>query len=385
MEPSGLSAADEQRLREHVRRLLFGYAKTHLTVDYTQFTEDALEQLLSQSLCFVPMADANSLVLPPDPFDTLLHSLEYSSLKPYDDRWATDTDSVQLIKRTLNLTSKSRGESCWHEDDPYEQYIALHRPMSPVLTSRARRETPKPGSGVAIASIPRSKHDVLDLIKIKPVENEPMAEPPSPKLDDFLNPRLTIDKATHGSMVALVKSIPTLCPPPNEGYLNPAINAFLRCDSPPPLRLRCQSPPLFARSKLPGNKQHASTEDSARSGLDSFADLPAILPPERVDDDDEADLNTEHMLVVDGWVAYVPISSPAVSSASSCSEIDQLFDLSPPGTPATSLLAAKMEEIEVPRVRKSGMGRGPAPSLIDGKRYTTHRVANWLNLTFLGI
>jgi hypothetical protein len=64
----------------------------------------------------------------------------------------------------------------------YDSWI--YRPMSPILTTRAIRETPKLGSGVALKSIPTSQDDVLK--SFERVDPELIEEPPRAKLEDAL-------------------------------------------------------------------------------------------------------------------------------------------------------------------------------------------------------
>jgi hypothetical protein len=56
--------------------------------------------------------------------------------------------------------------------------------MSPILTTRAIRQTPKPGSGATLKSIPSSQSDVLK--SFKRVDPGVIEEPPLVKLEDAL-------------------------------------------------------------------------------------------------------------------------------------------------------------------------------------------------------
>jgi len=63
---------------------------------------------------------------------------------------------------------------------------SIYRPMTPILTQRARHETPKLGGTGALASIPRSRlslktHWVLDF-----VADEVIVDPPTPDFNDVL-------------------------------------------------------------------------------------------------------------------------------------------------------------------------------------------------------
>ena len=43
----------EQQLRVHIRNLLFDYAKTHLTVDYIAWTEEAVSEVQKTRVFYV--------------------------------------------------------------------------------------------------------------------------------------------------------------------------------------------------------------------------------------------------------------------------------------------------------------------------------------------
>lgn len=62
---------------------------------------------------------------------------------------------------------------------------SLCRPMSPILTLRAIRETPKLGSGAALKSIPSSHADSVKNLALKPVDGEVMDEK-QVKMEDVL-------------------------------------------------------------------------------------------------------------------------------------------------------------------------------------------------------
>ncbi|KAG6380800.1 hypothetical protein JVT61DRAFT_5184 [Boletus reticuloceps] len=76
--------------------------------------------------------------------------------------------------------------------------------------------------------------------------------------------------------------------------------------------------------------------------------------PELIDGED-GDINDHNMEIVNGRTTLTFSSPPPPSIHSSYgSEVDELWNISPSGTPPTSLIAAKMDEFEIPRVRKFG-------------------------------
>ncbi|EGN93566.1 hypothetical protein SERLA73DRAFT_145196, partial [Serpula lacrymans var. lacrymans S7.3] len=116
MHMDGYHHSDDSHLRAHIQELLADYVKTHLTLDHVAFTENATEQLFSESLHFVSLTEANTFILPQNPFDTLCQSLGLSNLQPYEERWVADVDTIKFAKSALNLTSEPRTKSCWLEE-----------------------------------------------------------------------------------------------------------------------------------------------------------------------------------------------------------------------------------------------------------------------------
>jgi hypothetical protein len=214
-------AQHELALRAHIRYLLLDYARTHLTKNYQRFTNDAVSevstvlfdaflglisvQLLSDCLCFVPITDPTSLTLPEDPFDILWRTLGLPDLTPYEEKWPTDRDAIQLLRKSLSFSGKPRTDRCWDEEiectSPFLQIPQIHLgnatrlllvdystsiyyPMSPILTTRAIRGTPKPGLGVAFKLMPKSQGEALKYFKR--VDPEVFEEPLRVNLEDTL-------------------------------------------------------------------------------------------------------------------------------------------------------------------------------------------------------
>jgi hypothetical protein len=170
---------------------------------WTRFIELIFIQLLSECLCIVPTTDPHSLTLPEDPFQALSRTLGLPDLKLWDEIWPADRNGIQLLRESFRFSGKPRVERCWDDENEcvlfsdssiqhdgetdrlvvdYNNWI--YRPMSPTLTTRAIRDTPKPGSCVALKSIPKSQDDVIK--SFKRVDSEVIEEPPRVKLEDAL-------------------------------------------------------------------------------------------------------------------------------------------------------------------------------------------------------
>ncbi|KAG2141046.1 hypothetical protein DEU56DRAFT_796935 [Suillus clintonianus] len=352
MDPSEISPEYEITVRNHIRQTFLPYVRKHITRDHVAYTEFKLEQIFTESLDFVPLADPHALVLPPDPLDTLARSLGDLDLS-FDERLTTDGDTVRRLKSSLKTLAgegrELRSEACWREDDHMYTHIAeIYRPMTPILTNRARKQTPKASSNALRASLPRTQPALFKHTGVKSVVVEQIVESDVPNLEEALNVRPTIETTTRSYILSLFR---TANPPAQSTETNAHVISFLRADSPPLQIQRPLSPPLFPRSK--------SHSGSLGTGIVNAKDIVDRLNavPAPVLEELEDDIDRVNMTIVDGW-AILPISSPPSASplSSQDTEIDELWEASPspPGTPATSIFGARMDEVEIPRIHKPG-------------------------------
>ncbi|KAI0673682.1 hypothetical protein C8Q78DRAFT_1018447 [Trametes maxima] len=252
------------------------------------------------------------------------------------------------------------GERHWRSnvDGAYQNFV-LYRPMSPILSARARRQTPQ--LGVDKQKLPRSSQQLLLHCNIKKV-GEVVVKEPFVNADEILANKLPIDAETHRCVLALVQSVPMLAKAAQTSE-PPHITEFLRCESPPLDVPELEMLPIFPGGKRWGNASHSTLGGSDHNGpstvLGALSQLPdSIMTPVKIKDDDD-DLAEEHLVVVDGWKAFqVRSSSPLTlgtpSLADSSSDVDELFL---PSSPHCSLLDADkayMEEYQIPRSKKIG-------------------------------
>ncbi|KAF8841918.1 hypothetical protein BDN67DRAFT_1068110 [Paxillus ammoniavirescens] len=373
--PCNINTVAELRLRRHIREILLPYARTHLTTDHVAFTQKAIEDVklfpnhpvfLLHGIDYVPMADATSFLLPTAPFEVLLQSLDALDLKPHDERWTAPPETVRSLKSYFRPPPARDllSERCWHqEDDTYERLSGLCRPMSPILTNRARRETPKLGGTKARASVPRTKSVLTAFLGLKPVFVDTVEEMPAPATDDVLDVRFKFDSSTRAEVRPFLQSI--LAPPSREKSCDrfddtPHVDAFLQCNSPSRCPPGLDSPPLFPRIARPGHAGATNhTKDGIGEGINvehvsAIAPMVKYAPPEFIESE-AGDINGHHMEVVNGWTTLT-FSSPPLPSLhdSALSDVDELWDVSSHGTPETSLIADKMEEVEIPRMHRFG-------------------------------
>ncbi|KIO05581.1 hypothetical protein M404DRAFT_25301, partial [Pisolithus tinctorius Marx 270] len=232
--------------------------------------------------------------------------------------------------------------------------------MSPVLTQLARHKTPKLGCTGALASTPRTRSSLQDHLILKPVADEVITELPTPDINEVLDVRYKMDAATQANIRSLLQAISKPHEKASDGL---HVANFLRSESPTRHIFPLDSPPLFPRDSGTDNQLARKHENICEKtpGLNCAADdaiVPTLEPAaEQVIEEEEGGLHGQHMEVVNGWCAYV-VSSPLSYRSDSLSDndVDELWDISPPRSPPTSLAADKMEEIEIPRTRMFGRG-----------------------------
>ncbi len=155
-------------------------------------------------MSYVPLAGPTCVALPVDPLEILSQRWGLTKLDLYEERWKVENSEVlPYLKRHLPT---GRGicvaEQQWRSggngglavsrlqmtfaqtacvDD--HEIIQLKRPLSPVLTARARLETPR--AGKSALPLPQTDGELLRYCKIAKVEVIPLPDP-SVRTDDAL-------------------------------------------------------------------------------------------------------------------------------------------------------------------------------------------------------
>ncbi|KAI6140726.1 hypothetical protein BKA82DRAFT_106067, partial [Pisolithus tinctorius] len=294
------------------------------------------------------LADATSFLLPTDPFEALAKYLDSLNLTPYQERWSAPQGAIDLIRDVFPPLTGLRSEKCSFEpqSDPYDKLFELYRPMSPVLTQIARHKTPKLGCTGALASIPRTRSSLQDHLILKPVADEVITELPTPDINEVLDVRYRMDEATQANVRSLLQAISKPHENASDGL---HVANFLRSESPTRHISPLDSPPLFPRDSGTDNRLARKHENICEKtpGLNCAADgaiVPTLEPAaEQVIEEEEDGLHGQHMEVVNGWCVYV-VSSPLSYRSDSPldNDVDELWDISPPQSPPTSLAADKM-------------------------------------------
>lgn len=190
--------------------------------------------------------------------------------------------------------------------------------MTPILTNRARKQTPKAGSNAFRASLPRTQPALFEHTGVKSVVVAQIEDSDVPNLEEVLcaifllllnyhlqiwnrNVRPTIESTTRTYILSLFKSAN---PPAQLTETNVHVASFLRADSPPLQIQRPLSPPLFSRSQAsPGSLWTSIT--NAKDIVGRLNAAPAPVPEELEDNVDSG-----NMSIVDGWgTCAVPSSS----------------------------------------------------------------------------
>ncbi|KAF7353656.1 hypothetical protein MVEN_01050400 [Mycena venus] len=353
MQDSDVEADIESALMTHIRHLLLNYVVQHITADYIQLTEQAVHDLWAQYFVQIPTTDPNSLIIPTGPFDTLTRIHALSSLEPFQEKFQSTPDAIQHIKKLIKpQAGKPKSDRVAFHECSSESWDPVCRPFSPVLTTRAIRETPRsklvPPKFIDFLS--PSHQEFICSQGIAPIGIEPVLET-LVKQDEVLNTNWGLRPDDHDAVRSLLRSVLT---GPPKGYKNRHLDFASRPDSPPiPSRMpEPQFIPIFPRRRRTGSGVREG--DRPPSGLAGIASLPAvILPPVKVEEL-EPDLHQRNMVIVDGWQAYRSSPSPTPSPASSQEDqLDELFMESPDTTPPP-VRPTKMEVVQIPRVKRIG-------------------------------
>lgn len=253
--------------------------------------------------------------------------------------------------------------------------------MSPILTQYAMRETPRIGDKKALATISQTMLSLQPFLKL--VRDEVVADPPLPESHEILlvmvhcftlhtylfyffrDLRCQVETSSNELRSFLQSVFESATSDECMGNFTniPKAASFLKSESPARRPSRVESPPLFVFTdrRIRGNRY--TNGDQGSLCVKTAADVVPLL--KRVSAEvmeEEGNLNEQSMEVVDGWSmpvisftrswltghllvpATYKISSPPSyhRRSSSCSDVDELWEISRPGTPATSLAVARM-------------------------------------------
>ncbi|KAF7294720.1 hypothetical protein MIND_01009300 [Mycena indigotica] len=359
-------------LSAHIRGLLLDYVLAHITADYIQFTEQANSELCRYEQ--IPLVDPNSLTIPPDPFDTLLRIHAFPSLIPSQEKFQSTPDAIKYVKSVLSASSgKPPSARAVSEENTSETRLPLYEQFLPVLSARARRETPRPGAKLFSKSLPNSHNQFLHSQAIQPVVVEPVVEE-LVKRDDVLDVVWKLRQDQREDVRAALLGVMV----PMKKYKNRHLDFSSRPES-PPLRTRDYEPefiPIFPRRRRVGSGVREG--DPPPLGLGSLKDLSAmILPPVKLEEV-EPDFCTQNMIIVNGWSAFCrsfpnqlfiesqmpydrlrpPVLRHVPVRKISLTSFGRLLTLLPPPYRPT-----KMDVVEIPRSKRIG-GQRKKPDLI---------------------
>ncbi|CAE6462545.1 unnamed protein product [Rhizoctonia solani] len=249
-----LEAPSEARvLRKHIQDQTLAYAKRYITTDYVQFTEQGVAEIFSACLHPVSPHAPTDISLPIDPVDKLLAS-RAQDLVPYMEEFKLSAEEQHAVRGVFGPNIR---------DSPL-------RPLSPILTARARKETPRilqrPPKQV-LGMLPANMEEILEKGRIHSVKEQEIVDelldrdeclcvesflplPSDNTIDESRDLEYTMTPEMIQDFRRFMACLPnkkTKCPP--AGY-----EAFLRAESPPPEKSfpGRMSPPLFPRSETIG-------------------------------------------------------------------------------------------------------------------------------------
>ncbi|PCH39205.1 hypothetical protein WOLCODRAFT_167851 [Wolfiporia cocos MD-104 SS10] len=330
--------------------------------------------LLSESLTYVSTIDPTDPILPTDPYTELMRKWNINELELDDESLRIDQELLSFIRMQLLFNRKEPTSECWDDDVDVDYWNWMNsRPISPVMTTKAVRETPKPGSKAFTKMLPQSQGEIIKANRFNPVPVEENDDAPHQSLDDALGLKFVIEgyQDVH-RLLESVQGLSRTRPTPDQSR---QVQDFLRSESPPITFTHLDTPPIFARDQNPGyKKDRCSVNATGRIfGIEDTSDLPSLVPKAQISDDEE-ELYKQHMVVVDGWHAYETVSSPTAGSTpsmdDSSNEINKLFLQSSDdgGIPLVQYMAnAQMDEYQIPRAERINGSRGKPKMLGEGQ------------------
>ncbi len=192
--------------------------------------------------------------------------------------------------------------------------------MSPILSARARRETPHPEKGASAAKLPQSNKQMLEHYVVCQAQ-EIVPEETVVNTEEVLyvtahvcgvcvthstmssGNKLPMDAETHKGVIMLMKTIPILANTARPSATH-HFDDFLRSSSPPLDLLELEVLPLFPRSAPLGPR--SGSISSPTVALDAMAQVSErLISKVGMREEDEEDLAEEHLVAVDGWRAYL--------------------------------------------------------------------------------
>ncbi|KAJ3725223.1 hypothetical protein C8R42DRAFT_439398 [Lentinula raphanica] len=378
---------EEQALQAHIRQLLYDYAKEHLTTSYVEFTEQAVAELLSEALHVIPTVDNSSVRLPEEPFTTLSRLYALHELKPYDEESRNASEVMRYLKTFLTTLRNGEGEGYQLRSEravSFDDYgCEAEERYQSMLSRRATRETPRPGSNDSRQSLNTTYSSFLQStkVKIRPVEQEILQEP-QVTLDKVLNTTWSLPHETGVQVRNFLRDTTAALSFPNSSYQNRYLDPSTRPNSPPVKADLAHSSffdeetvifePIFSRKQRPrcgraeaGDERQKKKEEelgkgqeavkrrlvgtigpgkgvvevdnaTVNAGVDagdglltldaplprSIAQVAPILSLAPVDENDGVDLSRENMKIIDGWQTYHSSSPiPHASQASGSSSL----------------------------------------------------------------
>ncbi|CAE6492721.1 unnamed protein product [Rhizoctonia solani] len=265
--------SEARALRMHIQTQTLAYAKRYITTDYVGYTEEGVAEILSTYLHPTSPHAPTDISLPVDPVHKLLAS-RAQELAPYNEEYKLSGEEQKDIRmvfgRVLGLKKGLEPSlGAMQAEEPNRLNSPL-RPLSPILTSRARKQTPKvlqrPVKQV-LGMLPTDMEEIFDKGRIHSVKEEEIVEEVLER-DKYLDLEYTMTPEMIQEFRGFMARLPTK----QKKYSPAGYEAFLRAESPPVERcFPRMSPPLFPRSETigVGGKKRAVREETLSGLLDA--------------------------------------------------------------------------------------------------------------------
>ncbi|KAG8680346.1 hypothetical protein FRC11_002609, partial [Ceratobasidium sp. 423] len=326
--------SEARTLRMHIQNQTLAYAKRYITTDYVGYTEEGVAEIFSTSLHPISPQAPTDISLPIDPVHKLLAS-RAQELVPYTEEYKLSAEEQKGIREVFGqVLGLKKGLAPSLEGMLAEEPNKLNsplRPLSPILTSRSRKQTPKilhrPAKQV-LGMLPTNMEEIFDRGRIHSVKEEEITEEVLER-----DKHLDLEYTMTPEMIQDFRGFMARLPTKKKKYSPEGYEAFLRAESPPVERCFSRmSPPLFPRSETVGfgGKQGVTREETLSELLDSVGAKPAPV------DDAEFSLDgiaQESMKILCGDMDHIletPSSSPPKPPPLQWSSSDAAQPSSPP-------------------------------------------------------
>ncbi|KAG8875357.1 hypothetical protein FRB97_005195 [Tulasnella sp. 331] len=323
-----MEVQESPEVQNHIRSLVYNYAKQHITLNHDQYTIEQANQLLSEGLKTIPSLGPTDLVPLTDPVQALLRQWNLppnGALAYSEEKLSVAPETMAYLQRTLKPTKQPKRRDPFAYDEESYSYATPIK-YDTILSRKSQKATLLIGKGTYPVGVPSMLADLVEGQKVKLVDAELVPEPPL-NPEQILSLRPQIDIVTQSGIKMLFESLPLAARQRNKaagqlpwldaGTNNGTLASFLRCHSPTPKSLRQMSPPIFPRALYRPEVAPTYISEAGKTELADFMALiqgtDRVLLPVKPEEEKIFELAKENFIIVNGWNALPSLSSPTMT------------------------------------------------------------------------